>query len=100
MGKWPRVVRARRPLEYLDYDPLGFADAGYGGSNEVRRHIVNVTASHVKETAQRLSAFSPAEEAAIRVINGRLTSRPDWPTPTAGRRVDFKPPCYTATPMV
>jgi hypothetical protein len=30
MGKWPRVVRARRPLEYLDYDPLGFADAGSG----------------------------------------------------------------------
>jgi hypothetical protein len=31
MGKSLRVVRAPRPLEYLDYDPLGFADAGYGG---------------------------------------------------------------------
>jgi hypothetical protein len=30
MGKSLRVVRASRPLEYLDYDPLGFADAGYG----------------------------------------------------------------------
>jgi hypothetical protein len=30
MGKWPRVVRARRPLEYLDCDPTGFADADYG----------------------------------------------------------------------
>ena len=30
MGKSLRVVRAPRPLEYLDYDPLGFADAGSG----------------------------------------------------------------------
>ena len=28
MGKSLRVVRAPRPLEYLDYDPTGFADAG------------------------------------------------------------------------
>ena len=30
LGKSLRLVRAPRPLEYLDYDPLGFADAGYG----------------------------------------------------------------------
>jgi hypothetical protein len=30
LGKSLRVVRAPRPLEYLDYDPSGFADAGYG----------------------------------------------------------------------
>jgi len=30
MGKSLRMVRAPRSLEYLDYDPLGFADAGYG----------------------------------------------------------------------
>ena len=30
MGKSLRVVRAARPQEYLDYDPTGFADAGYG----------------------------------------------------------------------
>jgi hypothetical protein len=29
MGKSLRMVRAPRSLEYLDYDPLGFADAGY-----------------------------------------------------------------------
>ena len=29
-GKSLRLVRAPQPLEYLDYDPLGFADAGYG----------------------------------------------------------------------
>jgi len=29
-GKSLRLVRAPRPLEYLDYDLLGFADAGYG----------------------------------------------------------------------
>jgi hypothetical protein len=30
LGKSLRLVRAPRPLEYLDYDPTGFADAGYG----------------------------------------------------------------------
>jgi hypothetical protein len=30
MGKSLRVVRAPRPLEYLDYDPTGFADADSG----------------------------------------------------------------------
>ena len=30
LGKSLRVIRAPRPLEYLDYDPSGFADAGYG----------------------------------------------------------------------
>jgi hypothetical protein len=30
LGRSLRVIRAPRPLEYLDYDPLGFADAGYG----------------------------------------------------------------------
>jgi hypothetical protein len=30
LGKSLRLVRAPRALEYLDYDPLGFADAGYG----------------------------------------------------------------------
>jgi hypothetical protein len=30
LGKSLRIIRAPRPLEYLDYDPLGFADAGYG----------------------------------------------------------------------
>ena len=30
LGKSLRLVRAPRPLEYLDYDLLGFADAGYG----------------------------------------------------------------------
>jgi hypothetical protein len=30
MGKSLRAVRAPRPLEYLDYDPTGFADADYG----------------------------------------------------------------------
>jgi hypothetical protein len=30
MGESLRVVRAPRPLEYLDYDPTGFADADYG----------------------------------------------------------------------
>jgi hypothetical protein len=30
LGKSLRLVRAPRPLEGLDYDPLGFADAGYG----------------------------------------------------------------------
>jgi hypothetical protein len=39
LGKSPRLVRAPRSLEYMDYDPLGFADAGYARSNEV-------TASH------------------------------------------------------
>jgi len=29
MGKSLRMVRAPRALEYLDYDPPGFADAGY-----------------------------------------------------------------------
>ena len=29
MGKSLRMVRAPRSLECLDYDPLGFADAGY-----------------------------------------------------------------------
>ena len=30
MGKSLRVVRAPRPLKYLDYDRTGFADADYG----------------------------------------------------------------------
>jgi hypothetical protein len=30
LGKSLRLVRAPRPLEYLDYDPTGFTDAGYG----------------------------------------------------------------------
>ena len=30
LGKSLRLARAPRPLEYLDYDLLGFADAGYG----------------------------------------------------------------------
>jgi hypothetical protein len=30
LGKSLRLVRAPRPLEYLDYDPTGFADADSG----------------------------------------------------------------------
>jgi hypothetical protein len=30
LGKSLRLVRAPRPLEYLDYDSTGFADADYG----------------------------------------------------------------------
>jgi hypothetical protein len=35
MGKSLRVIRAPRPLEYLDYDPSGFADGGYGSISDV-----------------------------------------------------------------
>jgi hypothetical protein len=30
VGKSLRLVGAPRPLEYLDYEPAGFAAAGYG----------------------------------------------------------------------
>ena len=30
LGKSLRLVRAPRSLEYLDYDPAGFADVDYG----------------------------------------------------------------------
>jgi hypothetical protein len=30
LGKSLRLVRAPKPLEYLDYEPTGFADAGCG----------------------------------------------------------------------
>jgi hypothetical protein len=30
LGKSLRIVRAPGPLEYLDYEPIGLAEAGYG----------------------------------------------------------------------
>ena len=30
LGKSLRLVRAPKPLEYLDYEPTGLAEAGYG----------------------------------------------------------------------